>query len=76
MEFSPPLPSWYLKGNVSNDDGVGNENGIQAIGLDWQNNNFARESRLFLYSYFEKGCRMKWTRHPERYFGYFLVHCF
>ena len=47
MEFSPPLPSWYLKGNVSNDDGVGNENGIQAIGLDWQNNNFARESRLF-----------------------------
>ena len=35
MEFSPPLPSWYLEGNLSNDDGDGNENGIKAIGLDW-----------------------------------------
>ena len=31
----------------SNDDGDGNENGKKAIGLDWQNNNFARASRFF-----------------------------
>ena len=28
-------------GNLSNDDGDVNENGKKAIGLDWQNNNFA-----------------------------------
>ena len=27
---------------LSNDDGDGNEKGKKAIGLDWQNNNFAR----------------------------------
>ena len=27
---------------LSNDDGHGNEKGKKAIGLDWQNNNFAR----------------------------------
>ena len=30
--------------NLSNDDGDGNENGKKAIGLDWQNDNFARSS--------------------------------
>ena len=34
-------------GNLSNDDGDGNENGKKAIGLDWQNNNFARDITLF-----------------------------
>ena len=28
-------------GNLGNDDGDVNENGKKAIGLDWQNNNFA-----------------------------------
>ena len=36
-------------GSLSNDDGDGNENGKKAIGLDWQNNNFARASRFFVY---------------------------
>ena len=34
--------------SLSNEDGDGNENGKKAIGLDWQNNNFARAPR-FLY---------------------------
>ena len=37
------------KESVSNDDGDGNKNGKKAMGLDWQNNNFARRSR-YLYS--------------------------
>ena len=36
-------------GDLSNDNGDGNEHGIKAIGLYWQNNNFARASR-FLYN--------------------------
>ena len=36
-------------GNLSNDDGDVNENGKKAIGLDWQNNNFARASRFFVH---------------------------
>ena len=36
-------------GSLSNDDGDGNENGKKAIGLDRQNNNFARASRVFLH---------------------------
>ena len=32
---------------ISNEDGDGNENGKKAIGLGWQNNNFARTSRFF-----------------------------
>ena len=36
-----------LLGSLSNDDGDGNQNGKKAIGLDWQNNNFARASRFF-----------------------------
>ena len=35
-------------GTLSNDDGDINENGKKAIGLDWQNNNFARASRFFV----------------------------
>ena len=34
------------------DDGDGNENGKKAIGLDWQNNNFARASRFFVHFFF------------------------
>ena len=34
--------------SLSNNDGDGNKNGKEAIGLDWQNKNFARTSR-FLY---------------------------
>ena len=34
-------------GSLSNEDGDGNENGIKAIGLDWQNNKPARASRFF-----------------------------
>ena len=30
----------------------------------------------WLYSYFEKGCRKKYTRQSQRYCGWFLVHCF
>ena len=36
-------------GSLSNDDGDVNENGKKAIGLDWQNNNFARASRFFVH---------------------------
>ena len=36
-------------GSLSNEDGDGNENGIKPIGLDWQNNNFARASRFFVH---------------------------
>ena len=33
----------------SNDDGDGIENGKKAIGVDYQNNNFARASRFFIH---------------------------
>ena len=33
--------------SLINDDSEGNENGKNAISLDWQNNNFARASRFF-----------------------------
>ena len=39
----------YIKGSLRNDDGDVNENGKKAIGLDWQNNNFARTSRFFVH---------------------------
>ena len=38
-----------VTGNLSNDDGDGNENGKKAIGLSLQNNNFARASRFFVH---------------------------
>ena len=34
---------------VIRDYGDGNENGKKAIGLDWQNNKFARASRFFVH---------------------------
>ena len=37
--------SW---GRLNNHEGDGNENSKEAIGLDWQNNNFARASRFFV----------------------------
>ena len=40
--------SWEI-GSLRNDDGDGNENGKKAIGLDKQNNNFARASRFFVH---------------------------
>ena len=47
-ERSSRPPNSALIGSLSNDDGDLKENGNNAIGLDWQNNNFARASR-FLY---------------------------
>ena len=47
------VPSHHLtndcgtRGSLRNDDG--NENGKKEIGLDKQNNNFARASRFFLH---------------------------
>jgi len=38
-----------LIGSLSNDDVDVNENVKKAIGLDWQNNNFARASRFFVH---------------------------
>ena len=35
-----------ILGSLSND---GNENSNKPIGLDWQNNNFARASRVFVH---------------------------
>ena len=42
---------WFQRviGSLSNDDGDVNKNGKKAIGLDWQNNNFACASRLFVH---------------------------
>ena len=37
-----------IRESLTNDEGDGNENGIKAIGSDWQNNNFARASRFFV----------------------------
>ena len=36
-------------GSLSNDDGDVNVTGIKAIGLDWQNKNFARASRFIVH---------------------------
>ena len=36
-------------GSLSNDDGDVKENANNAIGLDWQSNNFARASRFFVH---------------------------
>ena len=38
-----------MVGSLSNYNGDGNENGKKAIGLDWQNNSFARASRSFVH---------------------------
>ena len=46
ISFSTRTAQYW--GSLSNDHCDGNENGKKAIGLDWQNNNFARASR-YLY---------------------------
>ena len=38
-----------MSGSLSNDDGDGNEKGKKAMGLDKQNNNFARVSCFFIH---------------------------
>ena len=38
-----------VSGSLRNDYDDGNENGKKAIGLDKQNNNFARASRFFVH---------------------------
>ena len=38
-----------VAGSLTNDDGDGNENGKKAVGLDKQNNYFARVSRFFVH---------------------------
>ena len=38
-----------MSGSLSKDDGDGNENGKKAIGLDKQNNNFARVSCFIVH---------------------------
>ena len=45
-------------GHLSNDDVDVNENGKKAIGLDWQNNNFARASRFFVH-FFAVSARLR-----------------
>ena len=51
-----------LLGSLSSDDV--NENGKKAIGLDWENNNFARASRFFVH-FFAVTARL---RHEDVYF--------
>ena len=48
-------------GSLSNDDDDGNKNGKKTIGLDWQNNNFARAS-CFLVHFFAV---IAWLREHE-----------
>ena len=43
------VPIILILGSLSNDDGDVNKNGKKAIGLVWQNNNFARASRIFVH---------------------------
>ena len=47
LPFSLPSPSSL--GSFSNDDGDGNEIVKKRIGLDWQNNNFARASLFYTF---------------------------
>ena len=47
MGVTPPAKLSIRR--LSNDDGDVNENGNKAIGLDWQNNNFARASRSIVH---------------------------
>ena len=43
----------------SNDNNEGNENGKKAIGLDWQENNFARASRFFVHFFAVTAARLQ-----------------
>ena len=47
-----------MLGSLSNDAVDGNENGKKAIGLDLQNNNFARASRVFVH-FFAVSARLR-----------------
>ena len=47
-----------ILGSLSNDDGDVKENGKKAISLDWQNNNFARASHLFVH-FFAVAARLR-----------------
>ena len=52
-EASPYIALGRLSNNGGDGDGDGdgdgNENGKEATGLDWQNNNFERASRFFVH---------------------------
>ena len=48
MKCSKAQTVFYLQGSLGNDDSDVNEKGKKAIGLDWQNNNSARD-HAFLY---------------------------
>ena len=41
--------SYQSLGSLINDDGEVNKNGKKTVGLDWQNNNFARASSFFVH---------------------------
>ena len=43
------VPRGVIRELKRDDDDDGNENGKKALGLDWQNNNFARASRFFVH---------------------------
>ena len=43
------VPIILILGSLSNDNGDVNKNGKKAVGLDWQNNIFARASRFFVH---------------------------
>ena len=62
LDRNPPTISEVrntpIIGNLYNDDGDDNENGKKAIGLDWQNNNFARASRFFVH-FFAVAARLR-----------------
>ena len=47
MGVTPPAK--LSMGSLNNDDGDVNENDNKAVGLDWQNNNIALASRLFVH---------------------------
>ena len=51
-----------LKESLGNDDGNGNgkENGKKSIGLDWQNNNFARATRFFCTFFYRRCTTTTW----------------
>ena len=54
VTFRPPkrpMVQFYSTGSLSNHNSDDNENVKIAIGLDWQNNNFARTSRFFVHFY-------------------------
>ena len=57
IELDMPSLSLYIR-SLSNDDVDGNENSKKAIGLDWQNNNFARASRFFVH-FFAVSARLR-----------------